>query len=94
MWNMPGSQDPEYDAIVEAAEGATTYEEMQRLVREADMYYVKQQWAVWGPRPPLYHFNQPWLGGYNGEYTLGGGMIDTVYSRLWIDQELKESMGH
>ena len=93
-WNWPGIQDPEYDAIVEAAENAGTYEEMQRLVKKADMYYIKKQWAIWGPRVPRYHFAQPWLGGYNGEYTLGGGQNTTIYSRLWIDQELKESMGH
>ena len=55
---MSGAQDPEYDAIVEAAESAATYEEMQRLVREADMYYIRQQWEVWGPRPPWYQFAQ------------------------------------
>ena len=95
MWNMSGAQDPEYDAIVEAAENAATYEEMQRLVREAEMYFIKQQWEVWGPRPPIYYAAQPWLGGYNGEFVhLGGGQIWTMYARLWIDQELKESMGH
>ena len=29
-WNFSGAQDPEFDAIVEAAESATTFEEMQR----------------------------------------------------------------
>ncbi len=93
-WNWPGVQDPEYDAIVEVAESAATYEEMQRLVKKADMYYIKKQWAIWGPRLPRYHFSQPWLGGYNGEYTLGGGMLETVYARLWIDQDMKKAMGH
>ena len=45
---MSGAQDPEYDAIVEAAESAATREEMQRLVREADRYYIKQQWDSMG----------------------------------------------
>ena len=93
-WNFSGAQDPEFDAIVEAAESATTFEEMQRLVRKADMYYSAQQWEVWGPRTPIYQFSQPWLAGYNGEYSLGGGQYWTIYPRLWIDQELKESMGH
>ena len=95
MWNMSGAQDPEYDAIMEAAENAATYEEMQRLVREADMYYIKQQWEVWGPRRPIYCASQPWLGGYNGEYGhFGGGQNWSLWARLWIDQELKEQMGH
>ena len=93
-YNKTGNRDPEYDAIVDAAEATTDYKEMQRLVRKADMYYIKQHWDTWGPRPPAYHFHQPWLGSYNGEYTLGGGQTWTMYARLWIDQELKESMGH
>jgi peptide/nickel transport system substrate-binding protein len=93
-WNWPGIQDPKYDAIVDAAEGASSYEEMRRLVKKADMYYIKKKWAIWGPRIPKYHFAQPWLSGYNGEYTLGGGQTHTVYSRLWIDQDMKEEMGH
>ena len=93
-WNYPGLQDPEYDAIVEAAENASTYEEMVRYVKEANMYFISQMADVWGPRPPMYHFWQPWVGGYNGEYGLGGAMLATVFARLWVDHGLKESMGH
>ena len=93
-WNFSGLQDPKMDALVEEATNASSYEEMRRLVIEADQYYVSLIADVWGPQPPVFHFWQPWLGGYSGEYTLRGGMITTVLTRLWIDQELKESMGH
>ena len=94
VWNMHGGQDPEYDAMVEAAEAATTHEELMRLTREADMYYIKKQWQTWGVRPGLFSAYWPWLGGFNGETGLGGGMRQTVLSRCWVDQELKEAMGH
>ena len=42
---------------------------------------------------PLFHVSQPWLIGYNGEYLVGNGQNVTVFTRLWIDQELKEAMG-
>ena len=42
------------DAKVEAAQAAaTTDEEQQRLVREADMYLIEQQWYIWGPKVPI-----------------------------------------
>ena len=93
-WNFSAAAYPDYDAIVEAAESAPTYEEMQRLVIEADMYSLENHWGIWGPQGPIWHFQQPWLGGYNFELTLGAGSTYTLFSRLWIDQELKESMGH
>ena len=94
LWNYSGLQDPEYDAIVEAAENASSYEEMVRYVKEADMYYIKLHTSVWGPRPPVWHFWQPWLGGYNGEKQLGAAMNHPILARTWIDQDMKEAMGH
>ena len=44
--NRNGHQDPVMDAKVEAAETATTPEEQKRLVREADMYMIEQQWYI------------------------------------------------
>ena len=94
IWNFSASEDPVYDAIVEAAENAPTTEEMMRLVTKADMYFTENHWGIWGPQGPVFHFWQPWLGGYIAELNLGSGREMTVFSRLWVDQELKESMGH
>ena len=68
--NATGHQDPVMDAKVEAAQAATTDEEQQRLVREADMYLIEQQWFIWGPKVPLFNAAQPWIKGYNGEVEL------------------------
>lgn len=45
---------------------------------------VRHAWTLW----------QPWLKGYSGEdvTTLAFG-VDSVYRYVWVDQELKESMG-
>ena len=32
--------------------------------------------------------------GFNNEGSLGSGQGNTVFTRLWIDSELKEAMGH
>ena len=91
--NATGHQDPVMDAKVEAARAATTDEEQKRLVREADMYLIEQQWFIWGPKVPLFNASQPWIKGYNGEVELGHSRSIALFARLWIDQELKQEMG-
>ena len=95
VWtNTPGVQDPVYDAMVEAAENAGSTEEMMELVKEADTYFTEQQWTTWGPMRPNFIFWQPWMAGYNGERTMGGGSHWLYLSRVWLDSDLKEAMGH
>ena len=92
-WNQSGARDPVYDAMVETAENAGTREEMMELVKKADMYYIEQQWTIWGsPIPPGFAFWQPWMVGYNGENTLGGGNFHAFLSRVWLDADLREEM--
>ena len=80
--------------MVDAALAATTHEEQQRLIVEADMYVIEKHWQIWGPRSPTFMVAQPWLTGYSGE--IGHWAVGdqwTTHSRLWIDSELKEAMG-
>ncbi len=79
--------------MYEAAAAATTIEEQQRLVNEADMYGIEQHWYVAGPRVPVFAVTQPWVIGYNGE-TESGNNDYAFLSRLWIDQALKKEMGY
>ena len=93
QWNRPGSEWPELDALVDAALAATTIEEQQRLVREADIYAIEKQWQIWGPKLPQWMLLQPWVIGYNGEaMLLGPNEHNSVLTRLWVDSELKEAM--
>ena len=95
QWNRPGSQWPEMDALVEAFQAATTIEEQQRYLKEADMYAMKNHWLIWGPKLPQWWALHPWVKGYSGEMTLGHTVEnDLVLSRLWIDSALKKEMGH
>ena len=92
--NAMGSRDPVYDAMVEAAENAGSAEEMMELVKEANNYFVEQQWNIWSPIVPGFVFWQPWMVGYNGEITMGGARSWLYLSRVWLDSDLKEAMGH
>jgi peptide/nickel transport system substrate-binding protein len=93
-WNFSAAAYPEIDALIEAAESAITLEEMQRLVREWDMYTIANHWGVYGGVGPAWVVWQPWLGGYNGELQLGAAAHYAIQARLWIDQDMKKAMGH
>ena len=58
------------------------------------MYYSKELWALHLPVVSSHMLHQAWLKGYKGE--LGVGVEDSVLPLmyLWIDQELKNDMGH
>ncbi len=94
MWNGPGASDAVFDALVDNAEAATDLEEMMRYVTEADLHWIEQHYDICLLRVPGFTFWQPWLKGYNGEISLGAGMESTIFSRVWIDRELKAEMGH
>ena len=93
--NTANVNDPAYDAMLAAAEKVSTEEEQLLLVKELNMYAIERLWTVFaGNVIPSTTVTQPWVKGYNGELKLGGNHFEyTIAARLWIDQELKESMG-
>ena len=93
--NHANMNDPVFDAMMEAAGMVSTEEEQLLLVRELNMYAMKQHWFVYGGDVvPWTSVLQPWVKGYNGELILGGFHGYDILARLWIDQEMKEAMGH
>ena len=92
-WNSSNVNDLWYTAKVEAARAATTLEEYNRINAELDQYGIEKFWLIWGGMAPTYAVAQPWLIGYNGELELGWSQANSVFTRLWIDSELKEAMG-
>ena len=93
--NLPGANDPAFDALVEAAIAATTLEEQQRLLKEAGMRATEQHWVLWGPLDPLLYVHQPWVTGYTGEIRLAAqDNTGGIWARIWIDQDLKKAMGY
>ena len=94
QYNAWGLKDPAYDAMYLAAVAATTVKEQQRVILEADMYGLERHLNIWGPLEPQFMASQPWVIGFNGEVTLGNMLQGLIWSRLWIDSELKAAKGH
>jgi len=40
------------------------------------------------------HYWWPWVKNYYGEFTTSDGTLDSIPAYMWIDQDLKESMGY
>ena len=86
--------DPDYDRIIEFMISATTADEYQRQVVDANTHLLGEHWIIWGPSPPWTNVAQSWVEGWNGEINLGRHQQNELFARLWIDQQLKAAMGH
>ncbi|MBI2829668.1 MAG: ABC transporter substrate-binding protein [Chloroflexi bacterium] len=104
MLHFRGMENPENssrvdDPVVERAfqnvqsAVVTSQREADRQFRELMKYVVDQAWVIPGVTPPTYTVWWPWIKNYNGE-TAMGYMNRHVYNWIWLDQELKKSMGY
>ena len=61
-----------------------------------DMYYNKEMWTLALPIIPYFWVHQPWIKGWQGEQAVDNVFITVsgVLEWAWVDQELKEDMGH
>ena len=81
------------DAAADAFYAATTVEEQFDAAKAYNMFVIEQHMQIWGPLAPQFQVNNPWVKGYNGEYSLGDLTYHPILARLWIDQDLKREMG-
>jgi len=62
--------------------------------RELMPYLLEQAYAIPMPAAYSYRFWWPWVRNYSGEVCVGYYNWDNYAKYVWIDQELKESMGY
>jgi len=62
--------------------------------KELMAYVLDQAWAIPAPATPLNNFWWPWIKNYHGEASLGYNNDYNYTKYIWIDQNLKESMGY
>ena len=88
------AMDPEMDALMAGMADATEVEEWMSYHRQIDEKTVREHWGLARAQAPSFSVTQPWVEGYAGEWSLGYSERNTHFARIWIDQELKKSMGH
>jgi peptide/nickel transport system substrate-binding protein len=67
-----------------------------KLVKDLMPYFLEQAFALPRPTAPTFNFWWPWIKNYHGEIYLGFGVGSANYwpTYIWLDQDLKESMGY
>jgi peptide/nickel transport system substrate-binding protein len=86
-------KDAYFDDLWLQVKSATTDEQTVELILKADAYATANQWTIKFPAPDIFCFYWPWLKRFNGEVGGTHGTMNIV-SRMWIDANLKKSVGH
>lgn len=94
VWNPSQWNDPKLTARMEAV-----YKEPDEAKRQAELRAMTTEMLdnapyVWLPTPYLFTAWWPWVKGYEGELRAGAVRPWPIYSRLWLDQDLKKKMGY
>jgi len=84
--------DPAYDALYLKCVADLTDADTMADVKAADMYGITKQWKVMLTPDVTSSVYWPWLHNFQGEETTRFPYWDVPY--LWIDQNLKSSMGY
>ena len=92
-WNPGWIDDPAYEQMFEEIQAVTTREAHTAQVVKMNDHVFDQQWFVTLLPVNTFIAWHPWLKSYNGENQLGRGMTGPVWARVWVDQDLKQSMG-
>src|SRR4030042_460289 len=73
--------------------GITDLNAAMNETRELVKYLLPGAWVIPTPRNPTYTLWWPWMKNYSGENSIGW-LAFTWPSRVWVDQDTKDDMGH
>jgi peptide/nickel transport system substrate-binding protein len=85
--------DPYYDSLWTKANVSIDEEEVRKIVIEADTYATAKKWRINLLPYNTFCIYQPWVKQYNGELTAFSDWLGSLSARLWIDDNIKKSMG-
>jgi len=72
----------------------TDINQAMQIHRELNKYILEQAYVISTPSSPMYNFWWPWLKNYSGEDAIGYRDQQLWTTWVWLDQDLKESMGY
>lgn len=88
QWNDPAFEKKMDDVLLERDEG-----KRQIMLKVMTREILEKAPYVWLPTPYNHAAWWPWVKNYDGELRAGAVRPWPIYSRIWIDQELKKKMG-
>lgn len=86
--NMTYNNDPIFDDLYYKSQASLDFDEVEKLMKEADAYARTQHWVVTLLPTVTSIMYQPWVKGHSGE-TINNRM-NHYLARFWIDQNLKK----
>jgi ABC-type transport system substrate-binding protein len=92
--------DPVCTAFYHKAMGATSRDEVLKVLRDANEYVARQHFSISLLQALTYSLCQPWVKGFNAQFgstwgVAGGPLMLSFYlGRFWIDHDVKRRMGH
>jgi peptide/nickel transport system substrate-binding protein len=93
-WNPSIWSDPEFDRKMDAADQEFDEDKRKGMLRELTREILDKAPHIWMPTAKGFTAWWPWVKNYDGEHTAGAVRPWPIYSRIWIDQDLKKKMGH
>jgi peptide/nickel transport system substrate-binding protein len=93
IWNSAMFSDPKFDRGLDTMMSLRDESERQAKVRELTVTILDQAPYIWLPTYYVYGAWWPWVKNYGGELAAGAVRPGPIYARIWIDQELKQSLG-
>jgi len=72
----------------------TDFQASMELCRPLCMYLIEQAYCIPAPFYPTYTMWWPWVKNYSGEVFIGYWGNDHWNQFVWIDKDLKKSMGY
>jgi hypothetical protein len=93
VWNPSQYSDPAFDKKVADMYLERDEAKRQVMIKEMTREILDKAPYIWLPTPYIYTAWWPWVKGYNGELRAGAVRPGPIYARMWVDQDLKKSMG-
>ena len=92
-WNAAQWADPKFDAAMDAIYAERDEPKRQAMIKQTTREIIAAAPYIYMPTPYYYAAWWPWVKNYDGEIYAGAARPGPIYSRMWMDQELKKKMG-
>ena len=96
VWNQSCiSDDRAIEAVMDLKRNLGRNDaEVVRIMREINPYLLELSHGLWLPGPTSYCMCWPWLKNFHGEWSMGSNAQERFWTFVWVDEDLKSSMGY
>ena len=93
-WNLARVNDPKLDDFyAKMAAAYTDWDKKSAIMKELNLYAISRVHHIHPPVGYRYFLWQPWMKNFHGEVALGVFKSVGAFKFVWLDSELKKSLG-